>query len=630
MTDSVMPPVTDTIELLAREMDLSPAEFAARVTALRIDAAVERLLELGSPAYEDIAAAARDIGIPIEALRVLADTPGEATVWPAPIDLAALARAEPSVPRMIIDDWFPCGYATLLAGHGGVGKSGIALDLAVCAALGRPFFGLAVRQCHVLYLSCEDRTRVLHWRLDRICRRHAVGLDTLAGHLDIIDLVGRDTCLWERDPRTGQTLTEAYGQLRRRVQECRNELLMVDGISDTFGGNENARTEIKRFVNALVALVSEDNGAVLLIGHVNRLTASGTPTSEGYSGSTGWHNAVRARWYLYPETACGEDSERTERTGDLIMELQKSNLGRIDQSMRFRWDDSAHLFVGQEITGATKADRTHRDVVEREGILAAFRESREDGIPVPAAATGNRTAYHVLSARDEFPEGLKNKAGTRRFWRHIEVLRRIVVVREGSIRRANRHTLLTLELVDAAASKAASHASNDDSGIERTIDARRSAPMRRMAPGGYRGGARAQPGRPTDGNIAAIDTSRRGNGEVGEVGEVEGEITAASWMVSYPDGRRIQKNCTIPVTREHVLRKFPDATGAAPISTRDAFGARDLPGVPPQSAAIAKIHAWLASIGETDPETIAAILESCARDPNTMAAYRRSAGEEGA
>jgi len=55
----------------------------------------------------------------------------------------------------------------------------------------------------------------------------------------------------------------------------------------------------------------------------------------------------------------------------------------------------------------------------------------------------------------------------------------------------------------------------------------------------------------------------------------EEEPTAESWMLTYPDGRRIQKNCTLRVTREHVLRKFPDATGAEPISDRDAFGVPD-------------------------------------------------------
>src|SRR5882672_1451116 len=64
--------------------------------------------------------------------------------WPASLDLEALAERDPETPAFIIDDWLPCGYATLLSGHGGVGKSLIALYLAVCIAADTPFFGLEV------------------------------------------------------------------------------------------------------------------------------------------------------------------------------------------------------------------------------------------------------------------------------------------------------------------------------------------------------------------------------------------------------------------------------------------------------------------------------------------------------
>ena len=42
-----------------------------------------------------------------------------------------------------------------------------------------------------------------------------------------------------------------------------------------------------------------------------------------------------------------------EHTGKLILELQKTNHGRLDQQMTFRWDDDAHLFVGERIGAST-------------------------------------------------------------------------------------------------------------------------------------------------------------------------------------------------------------------------------------------------------------------------------------
>jgi RecA-family ATPase len=366
--------------------------------------------------------------------------------WPEPMNLLALADIEPSPPRMIIDDWLPCGYAALLAGHGGVGKSGIALGLAACIALGRPWWGVQTTQRRALYLSCEDRTGVLHWRLARIGRHLGITLRDLHGHLEVLDLVGRDSVLWERDPRTGYTLTAAFGRLRERMHGV--ELLVVDGVSDTYGGNENARSEVKRYVNALVSLIPPDTGAVLLVGHIAKPAAFNAQTTEGYSGSTSWHNSSRSRWYLYPETAQVEAGARPERTGDLILELQKANLGRIDRALRFAWDSSAHLFVGREIVGATALDRAHRDRVEQRGILEALKGCADADVPVPAALQGPRTAYLVLSQRREFPDTLRGggREKTYRFRHHIEALRQSRRVTESSIKRSNRHVVATLVL----------------------------------------------------------------------------------------------------------------------------------------------------------------------------------------
>jgi len=374
----------------------------------------------------------------------------ESQGWPAAIDLEALAEREPERPKFIINDWLPVGYASLIAGHGGVGKSGIALHLAVCIAAGRPFFGLEVQRLRVLYLSCEDREAVLHWRLSRICAHLGLSMASLRGWLEIIALVGEETVLWSRDPRTGYTVTPAFDQLAERIPAYQSELVVVDGISDAFGGNENVRTEVKAFVNKLVGPIPPDSGAVLLVGHIAKPSAAAAVTTEGYSGSTGWHNSVRARWYLYPETTQGEDGGK-ERTGELILELQKSNLGRTDQEMRFTWDDQAHLFIGQRTEAPSGMERSIRDRTEREGILAAFRAcaAASPAVDIPAAMTGPRTALHVLKIRPEFPDSLRGgKPEKHRFWRHIEELRAMGIARESRIRRSDRHYVLTLTLSD--------------------------------------------------------------------------------------------------------------------------------------------------------------------------------------
>jgi len=366
--------------------------------------------------------------------------------WPPALDLEALSQRDPSPPKFIVDPWVPEGCGVLISGHGGAGKSNIAAHFAVCNSTGRPFFGLPVERRRVLYMSCEDRAPVLHWRLSRICKYEGIDMATLHGRLDVIDLVGHDAVLWEKDHRTGDSLRAAYGLLDARIKSTRAEVLIVDGISDTYGGSGGSKTEVKRFVNALLALVPP-TGAVLLVGHVSKATAANAATTEGYDGTAGWHNSVRARWYLYPETSASDDDDRQRRTGNLILELQKTNHGRADEQIRFRWDDDAHLFIGTPV-GHSSFDARHRDRAEQRGILAAFRGCAEGGIPVPAAMQGPRTAYLVLSLRAEFPASLKGstKPQRARFRRHIETLRQIRALVESEYRRGNRHAATQLDI----------------------------------------------------------------------------------------------------------------------------------------------------------------------------------------
>ncbi len=362
--------------------------------------------------------------------------------WPENIDLKELDQHAPQSPQFIMPDWLPCGYATMIAGHGGVGKSGISLHLAVCIALGRPFFGIPTKQCRVFYLSCEDRTNILHWRLKHICAYEGISITDLDGKLEIVDLVGHDSILYAHDPRTGETRTAAYQTVSERVRALGTDVLIVDGISDAFGGNENSKVEVKQFVNSLLALIPDDTGAVLLIGHVAKPAASAPNTSEGYSGTTGWHNAVRARWYLYPETEPSDDwnGGRLVRNGYLQLELQKSNHGEGDQAMRFRWDQQARLFLGAAtVSSVNPAHRVAAQAQEKQGILNAGRAAMGKWLNVPAASTGPNTAFHVLSAEAVFPQSLRGQQNRKRFQRLLREMLSAQTISIEAYTDASRH-----------------------------------------------------------------------------------------------------------------------------------------------------------------------------------------------
>lgn len=402
--------------------------------------------------------------------------------WPDPLDMIRLSQSRPYPPSFIIPQWLPVGYATLFAGHGGVGKSGLALLMAVCIALGLFFFGIPVQRKTVLYLSCEDREGVLHWRLLRICEYLGVSMVDLNGWLHVVDLVGHEVILYNSMP--GKPLTPAYENLRHNMSRHGADVLFVDGIGDTYGGNENNRAEVKAYVNALLALIPPDDGAVVLVGHVAKVSAKTRDTAEGYSGSTAWHNSVRARWYLYPETISTDS--KAEKTGSLLLELQKSNLGVTDLSMRFAWDNDAGLFVGKESASSMENNQADKEQAELDGILSALRNCPT---PVPAARQGRHTAYQVLSICPEFPATLKDaKSGSKRFWRRIDQLARIQAVREEGFRRADRKITRILVSTDAVCANSTIQISAEND----TCDNSQHSPVRELhnSHGGYKGGER--------------------------------------------------------------------------------------------------------------------------------------------
>ncbi|MBK9245177.1 MAG: AAA family ATPase [Burkholderiales bacterium] len=362
--------------------------------------------------------------------KVVADAPPvEAAALPRLIDLQALAD-DPPPPRFIVPVWLPQGEVTLFAGHGGTGKSAIALYLAVCVALGRPFFGMPTERRRVLLLSLEDAAAVLHWRIARLSAWIGFDIADLARWLTIVDGTGADAELLA-ETKHGAALTHVYEWLRQQMHGA--EVLIVDGASDAYGASEIDRRHVRMFLRAVRRLIPA-SGAAVLLAHVDKASARAGDTSQGYSGSTAWSNSVRARWYLRPD----------ETRDGLLLELQKANLAPAGAQIAVRWNPEYHVFAGECELPAGRLDRAVRDSDERAAVLALIRAAAASGNPLPAAASGQRTAHSVAEARDDCPGSLRGKAGRARFYRHVEALRAAGSVRVEAVRKANRHAVEVL------------------------------------------------------------------------------------------------------------------------------------------------------------------------------------------
>jgi hypothetical protein len=73
-----------------------------------------------------------------------------AGLTPCIVSLSGIAEDSGELPH-VVEKWLPCDEVTLLAGHGGGGKSYVALNLALHVALGRQFGTLPVTQTPVVF-----------------------------------------------------------------------------------------------------------------------------------------------------------------------------------------------------------------------------------------------------------------------------------------------------------------------------------------------------------------------------------------------------------------------------------------------------------------------------------------------
>jgi RecA-family ATPase len=144
---------------------------------------------------------------------------------------------------------------------------------------------------------------------------------------------GFDNVLMAFDKGTGQA-SALFNEFFRQVASFRPGLVIIETAADVFGGNENARLDVKQFVvNCCERIAREVGCAVVICAHPS---VAGMVAGHGYSGSTAWNASVRSRLYLRRDF----DKDGHEQNPDLrILELKKANFSRQGSSIDLIWRD---------------------------------------------------------------------------------------------------------------------------------------------------------------------------------------------------------------------------------------------------------------------------------------------------
>ena len=177
---------------------------------------------------------------------------------------------------------------------------------------------------------------------------------------------------------------------------------------------------MRQFVALLRRLAIDANAAVILCSHPS---LTGISSGSGLSGSTGWHNAVRARMYLSPaKTEKGEEPDRELRQLDFM----KNNYGPLAEKILLRWKNG--VFVPE--AGSGSLEKAAADARTDNLFLDLLRRRTRQGRNV----TDRKSPSYAPAAFADEPEAKKEKISGKRFAEAMARLfaaGRIITVREG-------------------------------------------------------------------------------------------------------------------------------------------------------------------------------------------------------
>ena len=291
-----------------------------------------------------------------------------------PVALTTVCLADyednPAPPRKwIVRDMIPDRNITDLAGDGGLGKSLVALQLAVAMASATDWIGVMPEPGRVLYLSAEDELDEIRRRVESIAEAVQLPFSRLADFfvadmttIDGVELAGLDKRLGKL------SLAPLYHRVATTIDALTPRLTILDTRADFFGGSEIDRAQVRAFIHALRRLCIDHNTAILMLSHPS---LTGMNTSSGQSGSTAWGNSVRSRLYLE------RPKLDTETDPDLrILSSKKSNYSGTDLSITLRWSKGMFRPEGG---GASGYDKASQNKVMEDKFLQMLRDFNRQG-----------------------------------------------------------------------------------------------------------------------------------------------------------------------------------------------------------------------------------------------------------
>lgn len=237
----------------------------------------------------------------------------------------------PDLENLEEQDWLyqeliPMGYCSMLTSPGGLGKSRMALGLAVSTVTGQTIWPSFVpsKIGHVLYLSAEDSATTVAHRLKSYRDVHRIAPDVWgAGITSRLHVQCESGCdMVEFDPKTRTVSpTPYFYAVQSWCREVKPVLIIIDTLSDHAGGiNENDNSQMKAAFKAFKMLAQVSGGSVLVIHHVSKGSADPDKTTAAANDVRGASASVNSSRSVFVA--------RPDAEGGMTVTLVKGNLTR--------------------------------------------------------------------------------------------------------------------------------------------------------------------------------------------------------------------------------------------------------------------------------------------------------------
>lgn len=213
----------------------------------------------------------------------------------------------------LIHPLLPEGLVTVLYGDGTVGKSYLAMFMAVCARLGIALPGgfTPRRQVNALIADYETQQMLPARRLRRVC----------AG----LGLAEPPRGIWYR--RFTRTIADDYRLLRRFIAQHGIELVIVDSLAAACGGDpKDAQAAIQTMVK-----LGSIGVTVLVVAHITKAASLEGGTEATIFGSQFFKNYSRATW----ELRLLEQPHKDEKTLGLFNKKQNEDEEQPDVTIKY-------------------------------------------------------------------------------------------------------------------------------------------------------------------------------------------------------------------------------------------------------------------------------------------------------